>query len=122
MLERRPPRIDEATISDECAAWLGAMIEGEGSAYVHYFTDARQPAASLQFSNTKVELISAALRIAQVGSVSSRARSSRLSRRRIFHWRVERWWETLLLARRLAPYSMKAATLAGEMERVDNAA
>ena len=107
-------------LSDVCAAWLGAMIEAEGSAYVRE-TPGR-PAASIQFCNTDPELISVALRLTQIGTVQQKFHSSPLSRKLILWWRVECWLDALAHAQQLAPYSPKVQTLMQQMEEIDRAA
>lgn len=118
-IERRLPRIPVSRISAVCAAWLGAMIEAEGTTLLRRWPDNRRPTALIVLPNTDPEIISVALRIAQTGTVSMIMKSSVLSRLPIIRWRVERWWDTLFLARLLAPYSPKAASLVVQMEQVD---
>jgi len=107
-------------LSDVCAAWMGAMIEAEGSTYIS--ATPGRPRACVQFCNTDPELISTALRLTQIGTVQPKLHSSPLSRKLILWWRVERWWDALALAQQLAPYSPKAQTLVQHMEEIDHAA
>ena len=77
------------------AAWLGAFIEADGSAFVR---DKTYP--NVLVSQKEVEIISACLRITQVGNVQ-------LDKGICWRWTVSTYKNAVYVAQRCAPYSMK---------------
>lgn len=77
------------------AAWLGAFIEADGSAFVR-----DEACSNVLVAQKDVEIISACLRITQVGNVQ-------LDKGICWRWTVSTHKNALRIAQRCAPYSMK---------------
>ena len=91
------------------AAWLGAMVDGEGSLFLRY-----RPAPTLRMEvcNTEPEFLSACLRITNTRGVQLKTdNSSRYGRKPVFGWYVNAWNTVLDLTKQIAPYSIKAQAL-----------
>lgn len=80
-------------------AWLGAMVEAEGSVGF-YNTNGRHGHWRVTIANKDPEVISAALRLTRIGSVCPRPSG-------VLYWVVDRRNDVRLLAEQLAPYCMK---------------
>ena len=104
---------DLRLMSDVEAAWIGALVDGEGS--VCYIVHPGQGRSTRRFDvgvvNTEVELLSACLRLTQCGSVYHKPASPKgpfAETRPCFAWKISRWSPALALLRRIRPYSLKA--------------
>jgi hypothetical protein len=92
------------------AAWVGAMIEAEGSIYLH--PQYNQQRMRIDVCNTDPEIISALLRLTGIGSVYvDMPRDTRLGTKPAYHWLVHQYLNAGALARRIAAYSPKAQRL-----------
>ena len=85
------------------AAWLGAMLDGEG--HISFVVKHKTP--HVVISNTEVELVATALRITQAGSISTREQNG-LGTKRMWEWTLHRSSEVPALLAQLQPYSLKA--------------
>lgn len=93
-------------MSEVEAAWVGAIIEGEG--YVVVAPKHSKHKAKMGVVNTDPEVLSALLRLTGAGSVGQVGRSrSKWSKKMCFTWQVQRWREVQDLARLCSPYCMK---------------
>ena len=105
---RKPRKV--RTLSDVEAAWVGAMIDGEGSIYRCV---GRSP-YRMDFANTEVELVATMLRL--VGSGCVGYVNGKPSERRAFIKHIKDAWRWYLypindiaaLLEQIAPYSIKA--------------
>ena len=91
------------------AAWLGAYIQADGSAFIRKST-IRGDQPIVVVSQNEVEIISACLRITQTGHVQIQ-HPSRLSRNIGWFWLAGAYNDALYIAQRCAPYSMKCQRL-----------
>lgn len=88
-------------LTDVEAAWLGAMLDAEGTIYRNGATWA------MVFLNSEVEYISAFLRLTGQGKVYYRAPRPP-GKLVLWEWRTGRSIEVAILCQRLAPWSLKA--------------
>lgn len=94
-------------------AWVGAMLEGEGSTFIHPdYRDSRPSfTPHIGIGNTEIEVISAIVRATGLGGVSSREKGSSLGSKRMWVWQTNAWNDVLALLPQLLPYSTKAQKL-----------
>lgn len=85
------------------AAWVGAIIEGEGHAL-----KGNTPSGSIRVTNTDVEIISALLRVTGVGNVYLKPEKVNKD---CWVWDVSASADVLSLAEQIAPYSVKARSI-----------
>jgi len=74
-------------MSDVEAAWVGAIIEGEGCVYYHKNHEADAGRWRLTVANTDLEIISALLRLTGVGHVT---RQTKGTQKDVWYWSVNR--------------------------------
>ena len=93
------------TMSGIEAAWVGAILDGEGC----LVKDLREDRNYMRWTvgNTEPELISTLLRATGVGTVLS-PKQKKSHHRPFFVWNVSRRNEVLDIARQCVPYSLKA--------------
>lgn len=101
---RRKPPIRQLTQVE--AAWMGALIEGEGSTFFRR-DDHRRGSAIIQVANTDPELMSVCLRVVQTGHVTVN---------RIRHGKLQMQWalagnEAVDLAEQLTGFCAKTEKL-----------
>ena len=88
------------------AAWIGAMIDGEGSIY----RCTGQVGHRMEFGNTEVELVATMLRVVGAGKVyllNNRA-SNLVGKLPIWRWYLYPANDVAALIEQIAPYSIKA--------------
>lgn len=88
------------SMTDVEAAWVGAMIEAEGTIRKTYSGQA------IHVPNTDAEVLSALLRATGIGCVYPKTKN--IGTRDIFQWVVQQRINVQALLERIAPYSMKA--------------
>jgi hypothetical protein len=88
------------------AAWLGALIDGEGSV-IYKKRDGSPRSLRLQICNTDPELLSSCLRVTQLGTVYS-VPHNQPNWRPAFHWVLQDKVAVENLLRRISKYSAKA--------------
>ena len=104
-------------LSSTCRAYIGALIDTDGSASLyqkkrHYSPTPRISIAFRVGGREGVEIISAMLRILQCGSVGISYRQGRGSSPcLLIHWQITDHHRVVGLAKQIAPYSIKAAAL-----------
>ena len=86
-------------------AWVGAMVDAEGSVLQSIDTRNRLPHWRLSVEMLEPEYMSALLRATGVGNIYYRRRPQR--QHPFFTWGVWRYLDILSLARQCAPYSIK---------------
>lgn len=91
-------------MSDVQAAWVGAIIEAEGSVVFTPRTSLHY--ARIQVSNTDVEIISALMRTTGVGSVCL-LQQSKLGTKDCWCWAVQARNDIQSLVRQCSLYAMK---------------
>ena len=109
------------TMTDVEAAWMGAMVEGEGHYFLHP-PDSKSRNVGLRIgvavTNTDPEIMSACLRLTQTGKVDYKGfANSRIAtaRKPCYRWAIQAWTDTLNVLRQLRPYSMKAQAALNEI-------
>lgn len=100
---RKPSQVRQMTPIE--AAWVGAMIEGEGCISISRSHSDTYDNYHLIVGNNSLEVISAMLRATGTGNVYLRANG------RLFTWEVGRINSIYDIARQIAPYSEKAQRL-----------
>ena len=107
----------QATIrqmTDVEAAWMGAMLEGEGSVMLLPHHSSRKPFVRAVITNTDPEIMSACLRLTNAGRVNRGQdnRSSLVRETKIcFAWAIQAWNDVMSFLQQVRPYSMKAQQL-----------
>ena len=86
-------------------AWVGAMIEAEGSVMVNPSHSNHK--AKIMVANTDPEILSALLRATGVGHVGLKTESRQWQRKPCYTWQVQAQLEARDIALQCAPYSMK---------------
>jgi len=86
------------------AAWIGAMIEAEGS--VIFRPQHSGHLAKISMTNCDPEVLSAMLRVTGAGHLYP-APVHRWGRKPVFHWGISAWNEVKDIVRQCAAYSMK---------------
>ena len=94
----RPAQLRDMTEAE--AAYVGAMIDGEGTVYFH-----PNGGIKVQFVNTNVEYVSAFLRATGVGRVHCRRGDER--KLDLFIWQINAHNDVVALAERCSMYSTK---------------
>ena len=109
----QPSSVKEMTEIE--AAWMGALLEGEGTAEVAWYPTRQgsgryTPRIRASVVNTDPELMSACLRLVGTGSVSPRSprEGSFGKHKQQFVWTLQARNSVLDFFHRVAPYSMKA--------------
>ncbi len=105
---RRPSRMKEITEVE--AAWIGSMIEGEGSALMRHTEWYDHPMVVVV--NTDPEIHSVFLRILGMGSIFYK-KPEKISHKPCFVWNCTRYNEVVDLLKACKKYSMK-------LQRLDN--
>ena len=112
-----PSRVREMAIDER--AWVGAMIEAEGSAVVQPKHSAHR--AKLNVVNTDPEILSAMLRATGAGSILPKPANSAsgpgfVGRRPCWVWWCSRWNEIMDIVRQCGAYSPKLQRIAAFYE------
>lgn len=92
------------------AAWVGAMIEAEGSVVIRTSTAPGRSGyheLKVVVGNTDPEIISALLRLVGAGTVCVKTFSKQWQRKMCFSWQVQAREDVREIARQCAPFSMK---------------
>lgn len=84
-------------------AWIGAMIEAEGSVSKPYGPHLQW---RIGVGNTDLEIISALLRVTGVGTIHLQP-PSKLGRKTCWTWQVQAANDVAAIVKQCAPYSMK---------------
>jgi len=95
-------------MTDVEAAWIGALIEGEGS--IWWVKTKRHTWPAVNVSNTDPEIISALLRTTGVGSVHHQKTPTNAliqGAKPCYIWMAQAQREAADIIRQCAPYSMK---------------
>ena len=101
----KPSRVREMS-EGECG-YVGALIDGEGTVYDHFYGGAARVYPHISLANTDPEIISALLRMTGTGSVSRGSSTGKLGTKPHFIWQVMRSLEFVDLAQQLYNYSIK---------------
>lgn len=89
-------------LSPEAAAWLGAMVEGEGSlSWDRPNTCNNQYRLRVVVANTEVETIATCLRLVGAGRVTSQVMGNS---KRVWHWVLSRRSDIAALLPQILPY------------------
>jgi len=100
-------------LTDVEAAWLGAMLEGEGNITVTY-RDSGHPRVWVAITNNEVEVISTCLRLVGDGTVTF-CRNSRPNQHNTWAWVLRAKRAVCVFLLQVHPY------LAGKKERAEAA-
>lgn len=98
----RPCQVREMSIDER--AWVGAMIEAEGSVGKPY---GQYRQWRITVVNTDPEILSALLRATGVGIVGLKTRAKQWQRKPCFGWSVQAQLDVAGIVNQCAPYSMK---------------
>lgn len=110
IMSNRKTKCDVLPMSECAAAWLGALLDGEGSVYkAKGHAGRRRRLPWIAIANTEVELIATCLRITGAGTIQTRLQpSAAFGSRRMWCWMCQKVADVPVLLQRLAPYSLKA--------------
>ena len=112
--QRRPSRINTMTGIE--AAWVGAIIEGEGSVMEKH--GSLRPRWRVMVANTDPEIMSALLRLTGSGSICCTVdRKGTLGTKPVYRWELAAVEDVLHLVRQCSPYSMKLQRVPVELWR-----
>lgn len=120
-LRREQPRYKPSHIHrlvDVVAAWLGAMVEGEGSITIRQSRKRGFDGIQIVVASTEVETIATCLRLSGGGHVQPQFRSrrnGRLGDRTMWYWIVTRHNEVTDFLPQIIPY------LTGKREKAEEA-
>ena len=109
----RPCQVRE--MSDAEAAWVGAIIDAEGWVLIQPIYKVN--AVRISVGNTEPEIISGLLRATGVGTVCHHKRS-KPHHLPMFQWTANAWNDVMAIAKRCAPYSMKAQKVLAQSRRI----
>ncbi len=103
-------------LADAEAAWLGAMIEGEGTIYLRQqIGHHTKPHVEIRVGNTEVETIATCLRLAGAGRVHPDPRNGNGRHRPMWYWSLSADSSVCSLLPQIIPY------LTGKRERAQEA-
>ena len=101
-------------LSEAQAAWIGAIIEGEGCIALRT-TDPRAPICEIRVGNTDVEVIATCLRFVGAGTVHIQQGVNRP----VWCWKVSRTLDVLCLAEQIIPWmTTKGEILQGVLQEL----
>ena len=104
---KRGPRLARARQMTEVeAAWVGAMIEGEGSVIVRQSRSGYHE-LKIVVHNTDVEIMSAMLRAVGTGSIGVKTFSKQWQRKTCWVWQLQAAEDVRAVAAQCKPYSTK---------------
>lgn len=88
-------------MSDAERAWVGAIIDGEGTVT----TESR---VAVSFANISVELVATMLRIVGAGSICGQSKMRKPQHHRVWTWQLQRTYEAINLLAQVSGCSIKA--------------
>lgn len=96
-------------MSDACAAYMGAMLDGEGHLQRFRGPTGRWAGMGIAVTNQNLEIISACFRIAGRGNITLNTRAgTRGTKKNVWVWYMSNKSDVRGLCQRIAPFSTKA--------------